>query len=73
MVKKDPKKPSSVTVRQRSGKYFINMEDLLNHPSFVRDDLLPKYKVIYVTRFNKVVLEIREPDLAELGIETEEF
>lgn len=68
-----PKEKHGVEVRTHKGNHFINMEDLLNHPSFVRDELLPKYGRLYVTRFHKVVLEVRQPDLSELGYEIREY
>jgi hypothetical protein len=49
------------------------MRDLLNHPSLVRDKILPKYGSLFVTRFGKVVMEIRVPDLKKLGYTFETF
>ncbi len=66
MLKKGPQ------VRTAGGRHYISTEDFLTFPSTVRDKILPKFKVLLVTRFGQVWMVATAPKLEDL-FEVEEF
>lgn len=63
---------AKIEVKTRGGKHFVGMQDFLNNPSKVRDDVLPKYGTLYLTRYGDVVMKLVEPDLGDM-LDVEEF
>ena len=59
-------------VRTSGGRHYISTEDFLTFPSTVRDKILPKFKVLHVTRFGQVWLVATVPKLEDV-FEVEEF
>ena len=66
------KKQRIPQVRTAHGRHYISTEDFLTFPSTVREKMLPRFKVLHVTRFSQVWMVASLPEIGDI-FEVEEF
>ncbi len=69
-MRRSKEKKTGPVVRTIGGKHYISTEDFQTFPTIVRESILPKYKQLFVTRFNTVVGVYRVPTAEEQTVET---
>lgn len=60
----------TIRVVEKGGGYYLPLSALLNHPTRVREEILPKFGKLRVTRYGGYAFTIRR-ELRGDGVETE--